>query len=108
MTGLHPQRTDRAAEAAGTHDADAVLIDLGAKLGAVARRNRIAGVENDLAFQRITVLVADLRQRGVRHGDQHDVAERDRLLHAARTCERAELATMSLSSSGCRDENITG
>ena len=59
-------------------------------IGAVARCNRVAGVEHDLALERAAVVLADLRQRAVGHRDEQRIAERDRLGDRAGLRKRAE------------------
>ena len=57
---------------------------------AVARRDRVAGVEHHLAGELAAVVLADLRIGAIGHGDEDDVAERDRFGNGARLGERAE------------------
>ena len=56
----------------------------------------VAGVEHDLALERRAVVLAELRQRLVRHRDEQRVAERDRLLDRAGLREFAETGNQVL------------
>ncbi len=57
---------------------------------AVAGGNRVAGIENNLAFELRRVIAANLRYRAVRYGQQHNVAEGNRLVDGPRLCQRSE------------------
>ena len=70
-------------------DADAVLQHFVGDRP-VARGDRVAGVEHDLALERCGVLAAELGQRRVRHGEEQRLAEGDRLGDRAAAGERAE------------------
>ena len=65
------------------HHADAFVLGLIGKGRAVARGDGVAGIEHDLALHRRAVVLADLRQRRIGHGDEEDLADVDRLLHRA-------------------------
>ena len=66
------------------HDSDYRVRDR-----AVACGDGVAGVEHDLAAQCGGVVLAELRQRAVGHGDEDRVAECHRLRHCARAGLRA-------------------
>ena len=70
-------------------DADALLFHFLGDL-AVARGDRIAGVEHHLAGKLAAVILADLRIGAIGHGDENDIAERDRFGDRAALGQGAE------------------
>ena len=90
VEGVEGTHQPRAGQIFLRDDADALLLDFVGEGIAVARRNCIAGIEHDLAFERRAVVAADLRQRRVRHRDEQHVAERDRLIDGAGLRKLAE------------------
>ena len=75
------------------HDADTLFLDLVGDRNSVARRCGVAGVEDDLAFERGTVVLADLRQGAIGHCYEEHVAKGDRLIDSAGLGELAEIRT---------------
>lgn len=51
--------------------------------GALPARARVAGIEDNLAGQSASTVLADLRHRRVRHAEKHHLAEGDRFLRCA-------------------------
>ncbi len=57
---------------------------------AVARRDGVAGIEHHLARKLAAIVLADLRIGAIGHGDEDDVAERDRFRDGAGLRQFAE------------------
>jgi hypothetical protein len=79
----------------GGRNAGAFLLPLGRAV-AVTRRDRVARVDDHLARELRAQILAELWHSAIRHGDEHDGAERCGFFRRAGVCARPELLDEAL------------